>query len=181
VRLQAVFARVIYRMGCIRRGEVDDLVQECFVKLGAMRDGPLHIGGCFENEPAALGYFKTLAMNTARDHIRRETAEKRGVAKTISVEDRIYEITGSPGFNTDKSLLISQIDAVLAADPRRRAIFWLFYRQGLTTREIAGIPAFRLSQKGVESMIRRLTEVVRKKFADESEGNPGQNAFQSNG
>lgn len=168
-------------MGGLRRDEIDDLVQECFVKLGTLQEGPLRDTDSFENEQAVLGYLKTLALNTVRDHLRKQTAEKRGAARTIAFEDRMHEIAGGLGANPDQSLLFSQIDDSLRADARDRAIFWLYYKQGLTTKEIAQIPAFGLSQKGVESALRRLTEAVQKKFAPEPEGKPGQKAFHTNG
>jgi RNA polymerase sigma-70 factor, ECF subfamily len=40
-------------------------------------------------------------------------------------------------------------------------IFWLYYRDGLTARAIAQLPGIRLSVKGVESTIHRLTRRVR--------------------
>jgi RNA polymerase sigma-70 factor (ECF subfamily) len=40
---------------------------------------------------------------------------------------------------------------------RDRALFWLYYRQGFTAEEIAGMTAIGLTAKGVESALRRVT------------------------
>ena len=47
---------------------------------------------------------------------------------------------------------------------RDRTIFWLYYLQGLTAEEIAGLPTVELSAKGVESALRRITAWLRKEL-----------------
>ena len=49
---------------------------------------------------------------------------------------------------------------------RDRTIFWLYYRQGLTTKAIATLPAIGLTIKGVESTLGRLTKMVRKRMVE---------------
>jgi len=48
---------------------------------------------------------------------------------------------------------------------RDRTIFWLYYRQGLTAKEIGALPSIGLSLKGVESTLHRLTQLVREHLA----------------
>jgi len=62
---------------------------------------------------------------------------------------------------TDRQILMREIDGVLAAQPRERVVFWLYYSHGLSAREIAAMPGFELSTKGVESLLLRLTSRVR--------------------
>lgn len=40
-------------------------------------------------------------------------------------------------------------------------IFWLYFRQGMSTKEIASLPAIGLSAKGVGSVIERLKRSIR--------------------
>jgi RNA polymerase sigma-70 factor, ECF subfamily len=180
-RLQPVFARIIYRVasssGTARADEVDDLVQDCFVKLEATREGLFIQASAFDNEQSALGYLRMMAANTARDYFRRKRAEKRGTAITVSVDDQVQEIAGAKSQNPETTVLMGQIDRLLGADSDGRTIFWLYYRQGFTAKEIAGISTFGLSAKGVESLIRRLTLVVREKLNCEPEGTFGRETF----
>ena len=43
-------------------------------------------------------------------------------------------------------------------------IFWLYFRQGMSTKEIASMPTIRLSAKGVGSVIERLKHCVREQI-----------------
>lgn len=62
-------------------------------------------------------------------------------------------------------------------------IFWLYYRDGLTTRAISSLPFVGLSTKGVESTIHRLTRMVRNEMVERSsrlENKPqGEEGFRS--
>ena len=61
-----------------------------------------------------------------------------------------------------RSALLAQLDDKLLSAPeivgeRDRAFFWLYYREGFTAEEIAGLPDAGLTAKGVESALRRIT------------------------
>jgi RNA polymerase sigma-70 factor (ECF subfamily) len=175
-RLQPIFARVVYRVagstGAAQSADVDDVVQECFLKLEGAR-AKADVGASrFDCPEAALAYLKVLAANTARDYIRKRSAEKRGTAKTAALDDRLDEIVGPDGPNPDRYVLIRQIDALLD-NGKDRTVFWLYYRQGFTAKEIAQLPGIQLSAKGVESLLRRLALEIRKRL----EGNLGPEAF----
>jgi DNA-binding transcriptional regulator LsrR (DeoR family) len=43
-------------------------------------------------------------------------------------------------------------------------IFWLYFRQGMSTKEIASMPAIGLSTKGVGSVIERLKQCIREQI-----------------
>jgi RNA polymerase sigma-70 factor (ECF subfamily) len=176
-RLQPIFSRVVYRvstnMSATLAGDIDDAIQECFLKLQAIDQlHPVHSAfGCEQN---ALAYLKVLAANAARDYFGKKFAEKRSSSKTTTVEDHLCEIAGSDAAELDRSVLIREIDSVLDGDLSQRTIFWLYYRQGLTAKEISQIQGSQLSQKGVESLLRRLTLAIRRKF---DEGFSGPEAY----
>jgi hypothetical protein len=44
-------------------------------------------------------------------------------------------------------------------------IFWLYFRQGMTSREIASLPGVGLGTKGVGSVIERLKRLIREQIA----------------
>jgi RNA polymerase sigma-70 factor (ECF subfamily) len=44
---------------------------------------------------------------------------------------------------------------------RDRTIFWLYFRQGMSTREIASLPGIGLGTKGVGSVIERMKHSIR--------------------
>ena len=43
-------------------------------------------------------------------------------------------------------------------------IFWLYFRQGMSTKEIASLPTIRLGAKGVGSVIERLKHCIREQI-----------------
>ena len=66
--------------------------------------------------------------------------------------------------------LDAHLDAVLpkATHDRDKAIFWLHFRQGYTSIEIAKIASFDLTAKGVESLLHRMIRDLREKFGGAS-------------
>ena len=164
-RLEPLFARAVYRVamdwGPARAEEIADIVQTICLKLAA-RNGEVLRRLPAESDQSAVAYFKVMAANSALDHFKAKYADKRGRDQTVSLEphDNLVALYGSHQ-TTEREILLAQVDAALEADPRERRIFWLYYRQGFTAREIAAIPALGLTAKGVESMIHRLTAAVR--------------------
>ena len=43
-------------------------------------------------------------------------------------------------------------------------IFWLYFRQGMSTKEIASLPTIGLGAKGVGSVIERLKQAIREQI-----------------
>jgi RNA polymerase sigma-70 factor, ECF subfamily len=165
--LQPIFARAIYRIagtwGTVNAAEIDDVIQETFLKLGASGQDAL-LRANLESEASAIAYLKVMAVNTARDYFKAKYSEKRGLelqSSGVPLEEIAY--SGRP--TTDREILFSQIDSALEADPRDRTLFWLYYRHGFTAREISLIPGYGLSVKGVESVIYRLTCAVKTSMA----------------
>ena len=70
----------------------------------------------------------------------------------------------------DRGVLLAEIERTLRHDAsdRDRRIFWLHYRAGLTAVQISSFRTIELSAKGVESVILRLTRLIRDKFTDQS-------------
>src|ERR1700733_12483347 len=155
-RLQPAFARIAYRTsvgwGRTDRRDIDDVVQEIFLKLGTLNREKLEVP--LESDPAALAYLHVLAANAARDYFRAKYAEKRGEYQTETPGEGMEEIAlgGATLNETDRQILMREIDGVLAAQPRERVVFWLYYSHGLSAREIAPMPGLELSTKGVESV-----------------------------
>ena len=179
-RLQPIFARAIYRIaatrGTVSGDEIDDVIQETFLKLGAARQDAI-LRANLKSEAATSAYLKVMAANTARDYFKAKHSEKRGF-ELLADGVRIEDIASPGGTDTDREILLAQIDSALEADARDRAVFWLYYRHGLTAREISLIPAFRLSVKGVESLIYRLTSAVKEAISCKfSEGKSKAKAF----
>jgi RNA polymerase sigma-70 factor (ECF subfamily) len=162
-RLQPLFAKTVYRVaaawGPVHADEVDDVIQETFLKLGVSAQSTI-LRANLSSEAAITSYLKMMVVNVARDYFRAKYAEKRGFA-LLSVNALHDEYIFSGSTNSDREILLSQIDSALNADNRDRTVFWLYYRQGLTAREISCIPAFGLTVKGVESLIYRLTSGVK--------------------
>jgi RNA polymerase sigma-70 factor (ECF subfamily) len=151
---------------------VDDIVQEIFLKLCEQHRRILRE---FDprGEDSFLGLLRLVSASVANDHFRRQHSAKRG-GKVVTVELDEYALSkvaagaDNPA-GLQKAVLFAEIDLKLRSAPgviaeRDRAIFWLYYLQGLTAEEIAGLPATQLSPKGVESALRRVTTWLRKEL-----------------
>jgi RNA polymerase sigma-70 factor (ECF subfamily) len=144
---------------------VDDIVQEIFLKLCEQERRILRE---FEprGEDSFLGLLRTVAASVANDYFRRLYSLKRG-GKVITMPlagdgDFIHEPGVHPVAQMQQSVLMAQLDSKLSSAPgviaeRDRALFWLYYLQGFTAEEIAALPLFGLTAKGVESALRRVT------------------------
>jgi hypothetical protein len=124
---------------------------------------------------ASYAFIKVLTANLVHDHFRVSRSQKRGgAASTISIDAKgTAELSGSFVNSTilERNVLLQQIDACLRtilpgpnAD-RDRKIFWLYYRGGLTSHAIGSLPNIGLGEKGVESIILRLTRQIRERLA----------------
>lgn len=146
---------------------VDDLVQTTYLKLCGDDFAALR-SFCFSHPDALLGYLKVIASNVAYDHFRREQSLKRGSGKSgknpleeNTILDESFRDT------VERSILMREVEQclrrVLTGPESRRdqTIFWMYYRQGLTARTIASLPSIGLTVKGVESVLLRLTRLVR--------------------
>jgi RNA polymerase sigma-70 factor (ECF subfamily) len=148
---------------------VDDIVQEVFLKLCEQERRILRH---FEprGEDSFLGLLRIVAASVANDYFRRFYSAKRGgnVVTLPLIEEAPLPSASSTRQTTQmqRSVLLSQLDQKLRSAPevigeRDRALFWLYYWQGFTAEEIAGLFVFGLTPKGVESALRRVAAWLR--------------------
>lgn len=153
---------------------IDDLVQETFLRLCA--DDRRLLRNFVPREPDSIvAYLKVLAANVAHDKLRNEKALKRGGAflrRDVEPEELEGFFLSSHGADAiDHSLRRGEIDRLLRSfvperiTARDRVIFWLYFEQGFSAREIAEIGSMGLSVKGVESSIHRTTQHLRNALA----------------
>ena len=154
----ATVVRTIRRYGFDRAGLSDDLAQEVYLKFSANRARVLR-----EFKPrypgAAYGYLRVIAANVVHDHF------KSKLGKHPEQSPLPHDVAGKDG--AEWRLLLRDIDDLLKKPPiseRDRQIFWLYYRQGMSAKEIAAISSLKLTIKGVESVIVRLNQLVRNAF-----------------
>lgn len=161
---------------------MDDLIQDTYLKLCA--DDYRLLRAYDPKHPDAIyGYLKIITANVVHDRFKALHSEKRGgdqiVEDLTTLENRsdVDKAFGSQNA-MERDILLREIEAHLNASlsgdtaDRDRTIFWLYYRQGLTTRAIASLPAIGLTIKGVESTILRMTKMIRRRMVETRLVNP---------
>jgi RNA polymerase sigma-70 factor, ECF subfamily len=154
---------------------IDDLVQETYLKLCA--DDCRLLRTFRSRTPGSIfGYIKVVTTNVVRDHLKSLRSQKRGLQQSIEGFDpdtaAAASTTTGSAREIEQEILLKQIEVMICSlsppseRDRNRTIFGLYYRQGLTANAIAGIPSIGLNTKGVESVIFRLTQQVRKELAE---------------
>jgi RNA polymerase sigma-70 factor (ECF subfamily) len=152
---------------------VEDLVQVTYLKLWEdncriLRDFAL------QNPEGILGYLKKVAANITHDYFRHDRSQSAGGSQThVSTSDIDVEAGKEVHGSQDKMafhILLNQIDEHLkehltgADQERDRTIFWLYFRQGMSTKEIGSLPTIGLSPKGAGSVIERLKRCIRERI-----------------
>jgi RNA polymerase sigma-70 factor, ECF subfamily len=165
--------RTAYQWGEIPQQVVDDLVQDTYLKLCANKCRQL-LDFATQHPDAVLGYVKTIAVNVAHDNFKSLHSQKRGSGEVSQImEDADPKAApGKPSGQEAMELevLFKQIDDCIdscleSADrDRDRTIFWLYYQQGMTAKDIATLPNIGLSAKGVESVIVRVIRRLRERI-----------------
>jgi RNA polymerase sigma-70 factor (ECF subfamily) len=112
-----------------------------------------------------------VAANVVHDHFKSALAAKRGAGQTEAITEPIQidpKMAGADSFDVvSQRIQLEQVDKILRQvtagkdQGRKRAIFWLRHRQGLTASEIAAIPSIELTTEGVESVLMRLAAMIR--------------------
>jgi len=184
-RFQRPIARVVLRTargwGAASTAIVDDLVQDTFIRLCA--DDCRLLRNFVARQPdSILGYLKVIAANVTHDHFRAQASQKRGGdqrrVESDSDETEPLPATHGQAEAIETGLQIAEIDGVVqsfaqdALPERDRTIFWLYYRQGFTAREISDIGNLGLTVKGVESSIYRTTNMVRQAVGQPAKKGP---------
>lgn len=159
--------------GQLSRSMVEDIVQQTYLKLWEdncrlLRDFAV------QYPEAILGYLKKTAVNLTHDYFKHlHTQSAGGEVPHVSTAD-IDPQAGGEVHGSHESIsfqiLLDQIDAHLRQalsgpdQERDRTIFWLYFRQGMSTREIAALPTIGLGSKGVGSVIERLKHCIREQI-----------------
>lgn len=178
-RYHRLFAGVVFRTtrkwGESSPTTMDDLIQEIYLKLCA--DEYRLLRAYDPKHPDAIyGYLKVITANVVHDRFKALHSEKRGGDKMVedltTLENQSDLDDAGSKQAMEREILLREIAAHLNASlsgetaDRDRTIFWLYYRQGFTTKAIASLPAIGLTIKGVESTILRLTKLVRKRMVE---------------
>lgn len=172
--LTAAAVRVSRRWGKGTADEIDDIVQEIYIKLCS--DGSRVLTDFQVVRPGEeFGYLKVVATNHAHDYYRRRSASKRG-RDMASLEDNLGVAVTDAGM--ERRLALAEVEKALLAGTqtqtgrRDRGIFRLYYQQGMTAKAIAELPGVELTQKGVEGVLHRLTGAVRRVLRPQQESDP---------
>ena len=149
---------------------VEDLVQVTYLKLweggrSLLRDFALQ---CPEG---ILGYLKKIAANATHDYFRHGHSQSSGGDEPHVSTSDIDPEAGIEVHGSEQKiafhLFLNEIDEHLkwcltGPDRERdRTIFWLYFRQGMSAREIASLPGMGLGTKGVGSVIERMKHSIR--------------------
>ena len=176
--------RTARRWGEPSRSQLDDLIQDTYQKLCENNSRLLR---SFQprREDSIYGFLKVVAANVVHDHFKSALAAKRGAGQTEALVDPVQMDPKSSGTNSldvaGQRLQLAEVDKILTQitagkdQERKRMIFWLRHRQGLTASEIAAIPSIGLTTEGVESVLMRLIAMIRSHIADSR--SPGSEGF----
>ena len=143
--------------------DVADLIQEVCLKLAA-KYRQMRVPEPKDEFDAYVGKF---IENATLDLLRHRYAQKRTPAAEIalsSLRRELSERRNGAANTVELNIWLREVDDALDASTRDRTVFWLYYRQGYTAKEIAGIPSLQISIDGVESIIHRLVVSLRNKF-----------------
>jgi RNA polymerase sigma-70 factor, ECF subfamily len=174
--IAAVVMRTASAWGYSSPDLIDDLIQETYLKICVDRKRLL--SEFIPRHPEAFyGYLKVVTANVVRDYFRARHSKKRfsGQAECEIEEEVLVALdigTVSAEESIHRSILMSEVDSFLCSClppkelKRVRTIFWLYYRDGLTAAAIARLPSISLTVKGVESVIHRLTRLVRERLTE---------------
>lgn len=175
--IAGVAARTARRWCDPSRAELDDLVQDTYLKLC---EDNCRLLRSFQprQEDSIYGFLKVVATNVVHDHYKAALAVKRGAGQAeAAIEPVQYEVRapGPDSFDlVNQRSQREQVDKALRRgtpgkdQERNCSIFWLHHQQGMTASEIASIPEIGLTTGGVESVLMRLGATIRDHFQDSS-------------
>jgi RNA polymerase sigma-70 factor (ECF subfamily) len=162
--------RTAQRWGGIPHEVAADLIQDTYLKLCDGRCALLYRFS-LAHPSSVEGYVKTMAANVTHDFFKSKLAARHGagaVMQPCDGSDHPALVDGHGGVGAiERQVLLREIEQCLndftdgATRDRDRVVFWLYYQQGLSAREISSLPTISLTDKGVESVILRLTRQVR--------------------
>lgn len=142
-----------------------DLTQEVYLKL--CRDGFKLLRDLrLTYDKGLFSYLKLVAMSVTHDHFRKNQPDINADEFCDESSDRVIE-QATIGSSGDQQILLREITEIVnritagANQERDRLVFWLHHREGFTASAIASIPALKLGQKGVESILHRTKIALR--------------------
>jgi len=152
----------------LRRWKTDELIadleQETYLKLISRDYKALRTFEWRDDHDCVFKFTKLIATNVVLDFYRDKDNEIFLNPESLDVMTD-QRRTGHE--NADLNLLRDKINKCLHAwssekdFERDKAIFWLFYRQGFTAKQIAGLPSINLSEKKVENILQKLVRRVK--------------------
>jgi RNA polymerase sigma-70 factor (ECF subfamily) len=160
--LPRIARRVGSRWGVRDTEELADLQQDICLKI-SQQLRPISARMPREDAAAEL-YCKAVAANAAHDSLRARFAAKRKRSLTVRLDDQPAPVAAAEDAGGEREILLEQVKRLLGGSRRDQTVFWLYYRQGFTAKEIASIPALGLTNKGVESLLHRMTSALRAKL-----------------
>ncbi|HKC95661.1 MAG TPA: sigma-70 family RNA polymerase sigma factor [Nitrospira sp.] len=154
---------------------VEDLAQVTYLKL--WEGGRTRLRDFAQQCPEGiLGYLKKIAANATHDYFKHGHSQSSGGDEPhVSTSDVDPEAGIEVHGSADRiafQLFLSEIDEHLKRSltgpdrERDRTIFWLYFRQGMSTREIASLPGIGLGTKGVGSVIERMKHSIRDRILE---------------
>jgi len=167
----------IVRTACLwaepSRSLVEDLVQATYLKL--WEDGCRLLRDFAVLHPEAiLGYLKKIAANVAHDYFKHRHSQSSGGYQPHVSTGEVDPVAGNDVDGTEERIayrvLLNELDDHLKRiltgpdQERDRTIFWLYFRLGMSTKEIASLPTIGLGTKGVGSVIERLKRCIREQI-----------------
>jgi RNA polymerase sigma factor (sigma-70 family) len=167
------------------RSVVEDLIQVTYLKLWE--------GGCrllrdfaVEKPEAILGYLKKTAANATHDYFKHGRSQTSGGDHLHMSTDDVDPEGRKEGHGSAEKIefgvFLQEIDGYLGrclSGPdaeRDRMIFWLYFRQGMSTKEIGALPGIGLGTKGVGSVIERLKRGIREQILWDDSDSAGNEA-----
>jgi RNA polymerase sigma-70 factor (ECF subfamily) len=168
--IAGVIIKTIRRWGRPDPSLVDDMVQETYLRL-CLNDFKALRHFVSRHENSVFGFLKVVASNAVQDHFRAVYSRKRGSGMAdVPIDCVPLPELNDPSPVAERRVLLQAVDDCLETyvggsnSARDRMIFWLYYREGFTARAISGLPSIRLSVKGVENTILRLTHLIKVKL-----------------
>jgi RNA polymerase sigma factor (sigma-70 family) len=160
-----------------RREAARDLIQEVYLKLVA-RDFHALRAWRGESEESLVSYVASVVHGLACDELRRRRSRKRAVSlvpldappgdDSLPLAERLSgPESGSPERQLIEWRSAERVGRLLAEScsgpngPRNAIIFQLYHFEGMSAREIAELPCFRMTVPNVETILRRTRERVR--------------------
>jgi RNA polymerase sigma-70 factor (ECF subfamily) len=132
--------------------DTDDLVQQVFIKLWKRRKN-------IDHKQEFRSYLFTITSNTIRDFFQQKARENRIQLEFYDFLMREKQETEEINFHTYLTILDEQIERL---PPKRREIFIMHKKEGLTIDEIASV--LQISPKTVENQYTGAVKTLREAF-----------------